>query len=451
MSGVRESAPGDFVVLGDVLDFHRGHLPGTGLTPHPDRDDLDDCLLTPQRHVRQFEFSGPEQWVNYGQILDVFVERKRAGAKAHTWPFRREVVFAPIKLVLAETDNPLRAVLTYSPVYPGRGKIATLRAGQSVWMAYAALGVLNCAIGQAYYLANLRRMKGLDRCPHGPRVDVLSSIPVAVRGYRSRDLREVARLAYQVSTLHEAAVEVSIARERIPTMREHLNRAICFNLLRMTDPQPMLETVRGMGLPELPIVDSQTSLFDPGWQTIQTPPPRLMSPEDETRWAILRENGARGLLTRQRQRDFERIRNIAWWQELLLHELPEFILTGTDIVEPSTPSVSLSDLSGVTVPVQLVREERAGYSYEYYPLGEHVVLAPGVSGNRMTFKGTRIDVRYALDELAAGATPEQVSADLGAGISSEAVEEAARLARMNRPEVFDRALVCEEPMDDRSR
>jgi len=38
---------------------------------------------------------------------------------------------------------------------------------------------------------------------------------------------------------------------------------------------------------------------------------------------------------------------------------------------------------------------RGGEPYEYYPLGEYIVIAPGVCGGRPTFKGTRLDENIA--------------------------------------------------------
>ena len=77
-------------------------------------------------------------------------------------------------------------------------------------------------------------------------------------------------------------------------------------------------------------------------------------------------------------------------------------------------------------PQQLVREIVGGEPYEYYPLGQYIVTAPGVCGGRPTFKFTRIDVRHALGLLAAGRTVEQVAH--GYEISVEAVQEALALA-----------------------
>lgn len=78
---------------------------------------------------------------------------------------------------------------------------------------------------------------------------------------------------------------------------------------------------------------------------------------------------------------------------------------------------------------QLVREERGGHPYEYYPLGEHVVVAPGVCGGRPTFKGTRLEVQIVLDLIAADWSQERILEEYRAtGISAPAIAEVVRLA-----------------------
>lgn len=58
---------------------------------------------------------------------------------------------------------------------------------------------------------------------------------------------------------------------------------------------------------------------------------------------------------------------------------------------------------------KLVREIVGSEPYEFYPVGRHIVVAPGVCGGRPTFKYTRIDVRHALRLVAAGRAIEQVA------------------------------------------
>jgi uncharacterized protein (DUF433 family) len=75
---------------------------------------------------------------------------------------------------------------------------------------------------------------------------------------------------------------------------------------------------------------------------------------------------------------------------------------------------------------KLVIEMVGGEPYEFYPVSRHIVVAPGVCGGRPTFKYTRIDVRHALNLLAAGRTIERVAE--GYKIPVAAVKEALTLA-----------------------
>ena len=78
---------------------------------------------------------------------------------------------------------------------------------------------------------------------------------------------------------------------------------------------------------------------------------------------------------------------------------------------------------------QLVREMLAGEPYEYYPLGEHVVVAPGICGGRPTFKYTRLEVSLVLSLLAAGYTIDRVIDEYQLShLTREAVQEAIHLA-----------------------
>lgn len=75
----------------------------------------------------------------------------------------------------------------------------------------------------------------------------------------------------------------------------------------------------------------------------------------------------------------------------------------------------------------LVTEIVGGELYQYYPLGSHVVRAPGVCGSRPTFKYTRIEITGALDRLASGEDLDQIVAGYRGRVSREAVIEAIRL------------------------
>src|SRR2546430_13531029 len=77
--------------------------------------------------------------------------------------------------------------------------------------------------------------------------------------------------------------------------------------------------------------------------------------------------------------------------------------------------------------LKLVRETTADGVYEYYPIGRHIVIAPGVCGGRPTFKGTRVEVRTVLDALRDGETIPEILEGYPS-LSRAAVGEAIQLA-----------------------
>ena len=79
--------------------------------------------------------------------------------------------------------------------------------------------------------------------------------------------------------------------------------------------------------------------------------------------------------------------------------------------------------------LQLVTEECGGEPYAYYPLGVHVVIAPGICGGRPTFKGTRLEVQVILDLIAADWSHERIIQEYrDTGITAPAIAEVVRLA-----------------------
>ena len=78
---------------------------------------------------------------------------------------------------------------------------------------------------------------------------------------------------------------------------------------------------------------------------------------------------------------------------------------------------------------ELVRELYGGEIYEYYPLGKHIVRAPGVCGGRPTFKYTRLEPSMILAQLSLGRTVDEVvAAYQPSRVTVEGVYEAIKLA-----------------------
>jgi uncharacterized protein (DUF433 family) len=78
---------------------------------------------------------------------------------------------------------------------------------------------------------------------------------------------------------------------------------------------------------------------------------------------------------------------------------------------------------------ELIREIVGGEAYEYYPLGEYVVMAPGVCGGRPTFKYTRLEISAILAEIAAGLSIDETLLTYDKSqLSRQAIREAIQLA-----------------------
>ena len=76
---------------------------------------------------------------------------------------------------------------------------------------------------------------------------------------------------------------------------------------------------------------------------------------------------------------------------------------------------------------KVMTEIMNGETYQYYPLGKHVVRAVGVCGGRPTFKYTRIEITGTLDRLAAGESLDEIIAGYQGRVSREAIIEAIQI------------------------
>ncbi len=76
---------------------------------------------------------------------------------------------------------------------------------------------------------------------------------------------------------------------------------------------------------------------------------------------------------------------------------------------------------------QLMTELVGGEVYQYYPLGTHIVRAPGVCGGRPTFKYTRIEIPGVLERLAAGDSIARLVHGYHGRVAAEAIAEPLKL------------------------
>jgi uncharacterized protein (DUF433 family) len=76
---------------------------------------------------------------------------------------------------------------------------------------------------------------------------------------------------------------------------------------------------------------------------------------------------------------------------------------------------------------ELITEVVNGEPYQYYLLGQHVVRAVGICGDRPTFRYTRIEITGTLDRLAVGERLDAIVEGYRGKVSREAVIEAVQV------------------------
>lgn len=271
-----EGDPGErHLLLRDVLKLTRNHPPPLPILEHEAPAAPDHCLFARQRNIQPYRFVDSPSWVSYAEARDLFRQAKEQGSTSHVAPFAHDAVFAPLKVVLADRDRPLRAVLTAEPVYPARGWLGTLLPGQRPWLAYAAVAVLNSGLGQQYY----DQLRGIPSGETGADLEkeLLEQLPVARRDFTDPELRQVARLCRQLHLLYQA--EAACRRSFLAHIHrtEARLRTAIERLLGLRE----VEVVRGRRhrvtiAPEQLALDLGVELEDPS-----SAPIRLLEPGEE--------------------------------------------------------------------------------------------------------------------------------------------------------------------------
>ena len=80
-----------------------------------------------------------------------------------------------------------------------------------------------------------------------------------------------------------------------------------------------------------------------------------------------------------------------------------------------------------------ITEIMGGEVYQYYPLGQYVVRAIGVCGERPTFIYTRIEITGTLERLANGENIDEIVKGYQGRVSREAILEAMQLVTEDLP------------------
>jgi uncharacterized protein (DUF433 family) len=79
------------------------------------------------------------------------------------------------------------------------------------------------------------------------------------------------------------------------------------------------------------------------------------------------------------------------------------------------------------IVMTLVTEIINGEPYSYYPLGQYVVRAVGVCGDRPTFKYSRIEILGVIERLASGENIDEIVHGFRGRVSHEAIGEAIQV------------------------
>ncbi|HET6386912.1 MAG TPA: DUF433 domain-containing protein [Armatimonadota bacterium] len=429
-----------YIRLGEILRLRRTHLPQKELRLKAEPESIDDCRIVAQAETTQYHFRGTPRWLAYVDVEEWRDHRR--SQLSHTRPPTREDVFAPVKIVLAEHDWPIRAVLSYEAICPTRAKMGILGPGSSLWLAYAALAVLNSAVGQGLYREMLEEQEGRSRTPSGLSMSVLRQMPVAARNAPEGQLARVAHAAHQVTALYEAQEECRADfRNLIIATRERLLGEVCALLsLSEEHARNLIESVRPLPLDDHPGPDPQLMLFGETRDIPPVPPIKFLDEEERRSLERLRRQHKNGGIPSGDEGNWTRLRNLRLWEERLATRPPKYLEQANDREAEDEP-FPIENLLGVHLPVKLVHETISGESYEYYPLGEYIVAAPGVCGGRAIFKKTRIDVRHILADLTNGRSEAEISSAFGGRIPLAALKEARILAAQNDPEVFEKRLV----------
>ena len=86
--------------------------------------------------------------------------------------------------------------------------------------------------------------------------------------------------------------------------------------------------------------------------------------------------------------------------------MPSLVVDTSVVIKMRTRKAS----EGVELMQALMTKMVGGEPYQFYPLGEYIVRAPGVCGGRPTFKYTRIEIIGTLERLATGESMEDIVA-----------------------------------------
>jgi hypothetical protein len=311
----------DYITLGDLVELRRNHARAVDVAVSHEPRSVDDCRLVDMNQVQSFRLVGPERWINFEEMRQALREWRQQH-KTNITAYKREYVFAPVKLIIHVQDRPLRAALSYDPIFPRRGQIGIPKPGYDLGLLYAALAMLNSPVGQAFYRQRLLKMAGKNQSRDGLDLEALKDLPIARRGYPDEALGGVADLAYQVSTLYEAQDDCNRDFWQVirPVQQQLLSAAIRLLAIGETEAEHLIKSVWDVSYESLPRHDQLIS--PPLLQRL--PPIALMADEDRKRFEVFQKVYP---TSESDLAAFERIKRLAYWEELVNTAAPRWLET----------------------------------------------------------------------------------------------------------------------------
>ena len=349
VSGLQASPDADpFIRVGEVLSTRRNNFPSGDVLLLDEVESPDDCRIVRPEDLQQFHISGPARYARYDDIQQAFARRRASGSQSHSAAYKRETVFAPASVLVSDSGLPIRSAICFEPVYPQRAKLASLRDDSSLWMAYAAVGMLNSALGQAHYRRACLESGRSLASNQGLATSILKDIPLARRDADPQLVRQAARLAYQVGTISMAGEECGALDAQLRDTRGHLLHALVRLLgLAEVEAQQLSESVRDLNPPDYPSY-IHPSLFDEPREIPVYPPVRLLSTEEQSTlasalfWSDHPEPGAQ-------HAELERLKRLQWW-EGVLHTEPPYTIERANLPE-TDPGMAAAFGEPTTLPL----------------------------------------------------------------------------------------------------
>jgi hypothetical protein len=294
-----------FLRVRDLFELSRGHFPGAVAAYPADhqRHDGTACRILSRADIQPFALRQDRgRWIRYGQLRADFARWKREGRNRHGSPFEAELVFAPLKLLVWDSNRPLVGLLTAEPVYPGAAWMGRCRDLLQPACLQAA-GVLNSALGLAAYHEEYVRQKNRPARPQDKIAkSVLDAVPLFPAEAPPGLIAEAARLARHLQALANPPphLEDELGGEALA-----LRFKLCSVVARLwgldqSETERMLSVARRLGAADAP--SSQMTLAD---ALQRLPPLDLFTGQHAHRLTELERTAGRRSLTADELVEFD--------------------------------------------------------------------------------------------------------------------------------------------------